>query len=366
MHYSIKSAVTFLMMGLVVSCSQKDHNVNPEPASCKYAGLSYVIQNQYYSSKTTGTSNTDIIQTNDRLPLEIKTSVHTMENDTIQSELYQEETIEEHFEYQYNAEGYLVQEIFLRNSLVRGGSLFKMFYLDKGPVSRLETKLTRTKNFTYEKGWLSEVIIKENTVYTGDNLPPETRTSTTGQTYSYDAQHKLVSVTDHNTGNYKTISYYTGEMITSAQHIRPDGTRSDIIYKNENGKKSQYIDGNATFNFKYDVGGNLLRLQVLYIGRPSSMQEYQYDNNVNPQSLLSTRFKGMPLPFLTIQTTDGVNNVTQSIFTSYGSDGTAFVTEENTSFTYNGENLPTFSTSTINTGGGIWKRETTYKYTDCQ
>jgi YD repeat-containing protein len=364
---SLKSIIPAIALAVLFSCSNKDHEPEPNTGSCKYAGLSYVVETRYYGSKTTGTYDKNIIQTDDRLPLKISTVIRTIENDTVQNTLVKDDAENDELQYKYDAEGFLVQEAFTQNRNQQGGESTRFFFLDKGPVGKLLTDLVRTTDFKYENGWLKEVNMTSVITYLGDNLPAATQTFTTKTKYNYDAQNNLVSTDAINQDNFKTLTNYVGGLITSMQSTAPDGTISTATYKNENGKNSQIVGVDVVTNYKYDTNGNLLKYETVYKGKTNATQEFQYDNKINPETLVPTKFKGMPLPFGTVQSMVGmgINNVTRLKNTTYGND-TSFVWQEDTKFTYTNGNLPQSSVSTVDTQGGKFIRRTTYKYADCQ
>jgi hypothetical protein len=353
------------MLVFFVSCSKKDGNVDPETGSCKYAGVSYVFESRHYSLKTSGTYDKNVIQTDDRLPLEIKTSIRTTEKDTVQNTLIKDDAEEDEFLYKYDSDGHLIQEIFKQNRNQQGGPTTRFFFLDKGPVQKLQINSTRTTDFKYENGSLKEVSVTDIVTYIGNDLPAITKTYNINRKYGYDAQNNLTSVDELNQDNYKTLTNYAGGLITSTQTTGPDGKSSKSTYKYENGRKSQVSSEDYAINFKYDANGNLLKYESVYKGQTSAMQEYQYDDYINPETLVASKFKGMPLPFYTVQSREGKNNVKQLKNTSY-SNGVPFVSEENTTFTYNNAKLPQSSITTMNTAGGKSVQKATFKYTDCK
>lgn len=364
MRISIKSLLVISLFTSFLSCSKKNHDIGAELESCRYAGKSYVGQGNYYSSKTTETYNTDIIQTGDRLPLEVKTSSRTLERDTAQNELIKDFAGEYLYQYKYDADGYLLKEISIQNDIQQGGPKFTMFFLDKGPVKKLQTNASRITEFKYENALLTELSNNSTVTYLGDNLPAITKTYNISRKYHYDSQKNLTDTEEVNQDNYKTVTRYKDGLITSIQTTQPSGVIVTSAYKNENGKKTQITSNDGILNFKYDANGNLVKYESIYQGILNLTQEHLYDTHINPETLISSKFKGMPLPFPTVQSHDGMNNMTQQKTTSYN-NGNAFVSEQNTSFVYNSSGLPESSASSMITAGGKSTWATTYKYTDC-
>lgn len=353
-----------IALAFLASCSKKDHDIVTEPASCQYAGKSYVSGYTYYNIATSETYNQDIIQTDDQLPLEIRTSNRRVQTDTIKNELVVDDTGNYLVQYKYDAEGYMTQETFTENRLQQGGPNYIILLFDIGQFKKVQTNSTRITDFRYENGLLKEATIRQTITYLPGNLSAITKRYQNVRKYNYDSQNSLISTEEIYENNYKSITNYKDGLVTSVQGIQPDGSISTFVYKNENGKKSQVTSKDGVENYKYDANGNLQRYESTYQGRLNNVQEYLYDNYVNPETLVSTRFKGIPTPFLTVQSQGGNNNLTRQKSTSYNNVET-LISEENTSYVYNNAALPETSTTLMVTAGGDFTKKTTYKYTNC-
>lgn len=178
------------------------------------------------------------------------------------------------------------------------------------------------------------------------------------KTYTYSGS-RLVSALTMSASGSTLAEFASGLVSRVTEKDSKDNITSTIQY-NIRGFPSRYISGNYLMDMTYDDNWNLKTVQGNRDGQKIYLQEYTYDNRPNPENDIPRFFKGIPEPIMTVQTTDGFNNLIADKLTSYESPLTA---EYKTDYRYNAAGAPESST-TVPAGGASMETMTTFRY-DC-
>jgi YD repeat-containing protein len=142
-----------------------------------------------------------------------------------------------------------------------------------------------------------------------------------------------------------------------------NGNVSSVNHYDERGLLSTILQDRFIIERRYDASGNLTNESATANGEPGYLIEYKSDNHENPESQIPKFFKGIPDPILTIQRTEGGNNLTYEKFTTVRTGNVVYL--NNTEYQYNASGLPESSVMTQSAGNSVETTNTTFRY-KCQ
>ena len=341
----LKILSVFLILNFAFSCSKKD-SVNPE--SCVYLGSSY---NFKYPSGFHEEQSSSVILRADGL-LEEASIEFFMESESYSA------IDKRKYLFVYDSDGFLKQQTTIK-SFDKNEKL-SFYYGSLGPFKKVLFLTTETSDFSYSSGKVSSVITTTVSSIKGDSQSPVLSTVRSTRKYTYNAEGSLSnSIENFDNGDVGTTTYKNG--IRSSYVLVSNGQKQTINY-NEMNLASEHILPTGSFILKYDGRGNLTLVEQITNNFTNFRQEFKYDDHPNPQILIPSKFKGIPDPISTIQTSSGVNNLLQETTENFQANQTV---SQNFSLTYNASGYPETSSVDIGTGSDLRSRITTYRYQNC-
>jgi hypothetical protein len=215
----------------------------------------------------------------------------------------------------YNSEGFLTQMVFLKKDLYEG-TLGNSYQYNGQPFLNFKTETTETSDYIYESGRIASITTKYVTRIQGDNQNPIVNESNRTKVYSYDSQGNPISALTTIGNTIATTTFKNGVIATETVKNANGEIISQNQY-NEKGLQTSISGGNYLYEKQYDAKGNLTSVQFTQDGKLNFLQEFSYDDHKNPEIDIPIKFKGIPENIITVQSTDGVNNLIREKFTSY-------------------------------------------------
>jgi YD repeat-containing protein len=345
-----------VIASLVFSCSKDKKEV--EPVSCIYLGKNYKVN---YSGSSSQEHNSDLTLDEKGLLTTANTAYTSINTDPQTNIEFSRLTDQRKYALTYNGQGFLKQMITTKSFIVKttGG----YYEGNSGPFKNASKVTIETTDFIYESDRVASSTLKTVTTFIGDQQNPVGTTVTSKRLYQYDSNGKAVSSTEtFDSGGNSVTTYVNGvrasNVLTSAK-----GDKQTINY-NDKGLAIAHISSNGTFNLGYDTNGNMISVESLVNNKALYKQEFKYDNHPNPDNLIPLKFKGIPDPIPTIQSTDGVNNLIEEKSTNFQNNN--LVSVNRFSLQYNAAGYPEATTTAPdpNPGNLIWI--TNFRYQDCQ
>jgi hypothetical protein len=352
----LRIACTLLFLSFfTITCTKKDHVV---PASCKYLGKSYKL---LYPTGTGEDYNSSITLDENGLLKEAHSVYIGSFTDVSTNIEHSRNTEDRKYNFTYDNESFLKQQITVRSYLAKTTGTISYgtgFYKEISEIT------TETIDFSYTSGRIASMSLKSVTIFIGDKQSPIETTVQSKRVYEYDSGGKPLSyIENFSNGDVSVMTYKNGlrasNVVTSGS-----GFKHTINY-NEMALVSEDILPSATYKLSYDIKGNLVNLVSMVNNQATYKQEFKYDDHPNPETIIPSKFKGIPDPVTTIQTSDGnrTNNLIEEIFTSFQNHPGS---TQKYIRSYNASGYPEATTMNVNTGQETVARVTTYRYQDCQ
>lgn len=342
MYISFKSLFAVAAIVLFTACSKKEH----EPVQgCVFAGKT-----------STRISQTSKSEWGNELVLDDKKQLVTARRiDNLEAFTRWKQSTTTDYVPQYDADGFLVRMVETKVFLYEGTIGFSYRYYNKNYLKfRLETIVA--SDYQYESGRATAVTTKTTVRSQGDSDAPVVVESELTKKYTYNSQNVVLSALTTSAGGSDISTFKNGVI---ASEIRKDGSGVvvlEILY-DERGNRKTMKNGNYLYEFDFDAKGNMKSVKFSDKGQPNYLQEFSYDDHVNPETHIPVKFKGIPENVMTVAGTEGMNNLTGEKFTSYiGAPN--YDTE--TVYQYNADGLPG-SSAPKNTSGGE-TMTTTFRY----
>lgn len=329
MYISFKFLFAMLAIALLAACSKKEH----EPVQgCIFAGKT-----------STRMSQTSKGEWGNELVLDDKKQLVTARRiDNLEAfNRWKQSTITDYVP-QYDADGFLVRMVETRVFLYEGTTGFSYRYYSKNYLKfRLETIVA--SDYQYESGRATAITTKTTVRSQGDSDAPVVVESELTKKYTYNSQNVALSALTTSASGSDISTFKNGVI---ASEIRKDASgvvTLETLY-DEKGNRKTTKSGNYLYEFDFDAKGNIKSVKFSDKGQPNYLQEYSYDDHVNPETHIPVKFKGIPENVTTVVGTESVNNLVREKFTSY-IGAPSYDTE--TVYQYNADGLPASSAPKI-------------------
>lgn len=344
-----RSAFTFLaFLALSISCKKKSEEVKPVE-NCRFLGKSVSLESKTAAEATLETTESNFKQ-DDQGRLTLATFSRT-ESRKDSTGVYASSTDEETFEFVYDTEGFLTELKRHDLRLQQGSANFKFGYATlQYRTGRLET--TSITSYVYIEGRLQSSKYVSNLVVQGDNLPAATFPESYTINYKYDSKGIIQTATRDS-----WVTKYTNGVLASS--VSTDGK---VVWKyDDQGRVVSYSVPYDQRTFKYDQRGNQIFQDSYDNGVFVFSTEAKFDEHTNPDSMIPSRYKGIPDHIKVTYADDNPNNMVES--TVLHRNNAPLVTSN--VLTYHPNGLP--ATSTMKTGTDFYKttRITKFKYGNC-
>jgi hypothetical protein len=343
-----------IITSFAFSCSKDKKEV--EPISCTYLGKSYKVN---YSGG--GQEHSSDLTLDEKGLLTAANTIYTGVSIDPQTNIeFSRLTDQRKYVLAYDVQGFLKQMITTKSFIVKTtGSYYEG---NSGPFKNASKITVETTDFIYASDQVASSTVKSVTTFIGDQQSPVETTIISKRVYQYDPNGKAVSSTETFEGGSTSVTTYMNGVRASNVLTSPKGDKQTTNYNNKS-LATGYISSNGTFNLSYDANGNLIFLESLVNNKASYKQEFKYDDHPNPDNLIPSKFKGIPDPITTIQSSDGVNNLMESKYTSFQNSNIG--STEKYSHTYNASGYPETTTLTMEPNPGNPSRITNFRYQNC-
>lgn len=346
-HY--RSTFAFLaILALSVACKKRHEEVKPAE-NCQFVGKLVNLEHVDAAGSSTYTTESNF-QQDDQGRLTLVTFSRT-DSQKDSTGVYASSTSEETYEFVYDTEGFLTQLKQHDLRLQQGSANFEFSYASlRYRTGKMET--TSVTSFVYSEGRLQSSKYVSNLVVQGDNLPPATFPNSYTINYKYDSKGDLQTATS----NGWVETYING---IHASDVSADG--KTVLKYDEKGRLISYSSPYDQRTFKYDSRGNQIFRESYDNGEFVFSTETKFDEHTNPDSMIASRYKGIPNPVKIPGIDDNPNNVIQST-TIHRNDAPQITTYV---WIYYPDGLP--ETSVMKTGTGYNKTTeiTKFKYENC-
>lgn len=344
-----RSTFTFLaFLALSISCNKKDEEVKPVE-NCRFVGKSVNLEIRTIAETSVETHESYFKQDDQgRLTLVTVSETELIKDST---GIIANSTDEETYEFIYDAEGFLTEMkqrgLKLQQGSARHDFIYATFKYRKG---RVET--TKVTKFDYNEGRLQSSKYVGNIVVQGDNLPVATFTENFTILHKYDSKGLIQTATPDGS----VTNYVNG---IPASSISADG--KTVIKYDDQGRMISYSSPHDQRTFKYDQRGNQIFQEDYDNGVFVFSYETKFDEHINPDNMIPSRYKGIPGPYQVVYFAENPNNIIESTF-NHRND-TPVITSN--VWTYHPNGLP--ATSTMKSGTDFYKdtRITKFKYENC-
>ncbi len=355
MGISARILFATMLILLAVACSKKEHW--PAQTMCIFAGKTITQQTQGSESQK-NTITTEISRDPQK---QLKSARKTEVNERIDgatNELISRTTTITDFTFTFNAYA-LLSTLVVRKSFVFQGSAKSSYSHTNGVYKDFKMDSEETSEFRYVGPEIRDAAISIVTAIQGDNRPPVTTTEQKVKTYTYSGSRLVSALTTSASGS--TLAEFASGLVSMVTEKDSKGDITSTTRYNFRGFPSRYISGNYLMDMTYDDNWNLKTVLGNRDGKKIYLQEYTYDNRPNPENDIPRFFKGIPEPIITVQTTDGSNNLIGDKLTNYESPMTA---EYKTDYRFNAAGTPESSTTVPTGGASGMETMTTFRY-DC-
>lgn len=345
-----RSTFTFLaFLAFSISCNKKDKEVKPVE-NCRFVGKSMSWESKTAAETTVETTESNFKQDDQgRLTLVAFSRTESRKDST---GVYASSTDEETYEYVYDTEGFLKELKRHDLRLQQGSANFKFGYATlRYRTGRMET--TSITSYVYSEGRLQSSKYVSNLVVQGDNLPAASFPESYTINYKYDSKGIIQTATS---GGWE--AKYTNGVLASS--VSSDGK---VVWKyDDQGRMIGYSSPYDQRTFKYDQRGNQIFQESYDNGVFVFSTETKFDDHTNPDSMIPSRYKGIPDPIKVTYADDNPNNMVES--TVLDRNDARLITSN--VWTYHPNGLP--ATSIMKTGTDFYKttRITKFKYENCE
>ena len=345
-----------LVSALILSCKKTDSIDVPKP--CDYLGKGYRLE-----SKTGNVveHESTINQDEKGLLMKASTYVTNISRDLATNIEYSRSMDEKEISFTYDPNGYLKQMKTVKVYQIKNASGFT--YNGKGPFKQMRLETVETTVFVYSGGKVTSSQLRSVESFSGDNQSITKTITESKKIYQNDANGMPVTCTEASTDGSSSVTTYKNGVRVLNSSIMPNGDKVNTYY-NALGLLSETNLPLANYNYKYDDKGNFAMIEMVSNNVTTYTQEFKYDDHPNPESHIPKYFKGIPDPIITVQSTDGVNNLIESLYTNLSPS--KLVTVYSYANTYNEAGYPATTTLTIKQSPDNEPIITTFKYKDCQ
>lgn len=345
-----RSTFAFLaFLALSISCNKKDKEVKPVE-NCRFVGKSVNWEQKNAAETSVATIESNFKQDeHGRLTLVTFSRTESSKDST---GVYASSTDEETYEFVYDTEGFLKELKRHDLRLQQGSANFKFGYANlRYRTGRMET--TSVTTYVYAEGRLQSSKYVSNLVVQGDNLPAANFPESYTINYKYDSKGAAQTAT----GGGWLVNYTNG---IRASNASADGK---TVWKyDDQGRMTSYSSPFDQRTFKYDQRGNQIFQDSYDSGVFVFSTETKFDEHTNPDSMIPSRYKGVPDP---IKVTYGDGNPNNMIESTVLHRNDAPLTTSNI-LTYHPNGLPAIST--MKTGTDFYQTTliTKFKYENCE
>jgi YD repeat-containing protein len=345
-----------IIASIAFSCSKDKKEV--EPISCTYLGKSYKVN---YSQSLEDEHNSDLTLDEKGLLTSANTTYISISTDPQTNIEFNRSTNQRKYALTYDGQGFLKQMIATKSFIVKttGG----YYEGNSGPFKNASKITVETTDFTYESDRVASSSLKSITTFIGDQQSPVETTVTIKRVYQYDSNGKAISSIETFDGGGTSVTTYANGIRASNVLTNTNGNKQTINY-NDKGLAIAHISSNGTFNVGYDTNGNMISVESLVNNKALYKQEFKYDDHPNPDNLIPSKFKGIPDPIPTIQSTDGVNNLVEEKTTNFQNNN--LVSVNKFSYQYNAAGYPESLTSMPDPNPDKLSWTTNFRYQNCK
>ncbi|MEO6283716.1 MAG: hypothetical protein ABIN80_27690 [Dyadobacter sp.] len=345
-----------IITSLAFSCSKDKKEV--EPISCTYLGKNYKVN---YSQSLQDEHNSDLTLDEKGLLTSANTTYISISTDPQTNIEFNRSTNQRKYAFTYDGQGFLKQMIATKSFIVKttGG----YYEGNSGPFKNASKITVETTDFTYESDHVASSTLKNVTTFIGDQQSPVETTVISKRVYQYDSNGKTITSTETSEGGSTSVTTYANGVRASNVFTSTKGDKQTINY-NDKGLAIKYIFSVGGFNLGYDTNGNLTSVESIVDNKAIFKQEFKYDNHPNPDNLIPLKFKGIPDPIPTIQSTDGVNNLVEEKTTNFQNNN--LVSVNKFSYQYNAAGYPESLTSMPDPNPDKLSWTTNYRYQNCK
>jgi hypothetical protein len=262
------------------------------------------------------------------------------------------------YNYQYDANGYLLKDTYQSNGKDAAGKTSSSSYTDDYNYAnnRLRTK---------KQAWQS----------TSDG---KTASGSTSTVYEYNTDGKMAkysytyTASDGSSGSsFVTYEYSGGKLLKYSYSDGRGGVVTPLIEINSQGLLTKSVNGSVESRYQYDAGGNLFKIEEYRTGKKTDVQVYEHDDKKNCSAMIYPEFKGHPdLDFYMGK--NSMYHFTGNVLRNERFYVDAAGVEKpaggyNYSYTYNSNNLPSTSSYTYKDSNGktTQKSAASYTYSGC-
>lgn len=344
----------FILLTCLFSCKNEDSIQQAE--SCDYLGSSYETDN---TNIKYGRSTNIVLGSDGKL--EEATAVNTFSGYDMAAQKETSNSVEQSkYVFAYDATGFLTKMISIQTFTEK--STIAATYDNHGPYKNINIETVQTTNFTYESGRVTGSNISVIKTLKGDNDAPFTTNKQSKKVYQYDSKGQPISATETSDSGNRIETKFTNGVRSSIANISTSGGAQTTTY-NEKGLTDVVNTSSGRIKISYDSSGNPLLIETEMNGKVTYSQKFEYDNHVNPETLIPTKFKGIPEPIFTVQSTDGNNNIVRLTSANLQNN---FLSKESVTYAYNSQGLPVKSVWTTDSDPNFKGRVTTFNYRDCE
>lgn len=354
MRIFIQSVAFVSLFTLAVSCSKKASDT-VAPEQCLYLGKTVIGERPSVNEKT---SYGNEIDWNDQKQMTAARRFDKSEGrSNISDAILWTNDNQINFTFAYDSEGFLTQKV-MKIINIHWGEGVRATTYEGRKFENFADETSETSEYKYESGRvkLVNILVAKRLRGNGEILLDQTFNYT--KTYTYDSQGNPVSAIETNPLG-KTVSTYKNGILASAVTTNTADQLQFTEEYDDKGNRTAQIGRNYRFNYTYDAKGNLTRIEYTVNNKPVYTQDYTFDDRLNPESTIPTKFKGIPELLRTLPISTSVNNITGK---KYNGIQITSNYETKSSYVYNVDGLPESSASTW-TGEEIGQTEsTTFRY----
>lgn len=261
-------------MVILFSACKKNNDVNvtaPPATSCKLTEIITTGRGELTTADPSTFTTTEKIEYNDK---NIQTG-YSLQSTSAYSGGKTSNTLIKR-DFQYDADGYLVKEIYQAGSKDKAGKT---------------TSSNTTQNYEYNKGLLVKKTLASS--YTSGGV---TTDETGTVTYEYTADGKISKYTNTNSSspaiNFQLFEYSNGKLAKFS--FTSSGTLvTPLIEVNSQGLITKLVSPSFEYRYQYDAEGNNIR-QELWRNATKDITVYELDAKQNVSAKVIPLFKGQP------------------------------------------------------------------------
>ncbi|SDF14864.1 YD repeat-containing protein [Dyadobacter soli] len=328
MRVSPRFIIYLSLFAFLLSCK----NSEPETkTTCLFTGKTSIFE--YQAAHHRKVTNT--IEYDQDAEKRLKTAGKTLVDEASEgTEFVSKTTDATVYSFTYDNEGFLTTMVTRRSILFEGSEKETYYYFDK-LYKNFRLDNIETAVFSYTNGRVATVSFKNVNTTKGDNDNPIVLNTERSKKYEYSGDNVVSALLTAVSGN--TLTSFSGGKITSIQQTDDRGNEGSLTTYNAQGLAATVTLGPSRSERKYDANENLISIQHWDRGTLTTHEEYEYDNHENPEYHIPRYFKGIPDPIVTVQSTQGANNL---LFQRTKNSQSNITFENRANYQYNAYGLP--------------------------